>query len=626
VRHLIVGTAGHIDHGKSALVRALTGTDPDRLPEEKARGITIDLGFADLDLGSGRFASFVDVPGHERFVRHMVAGATGIDCVLLAIACDDGVRPQTREHLAICSLLGIRHGIVALTKIDLLEPELRQVAELEVREFLDGTFLSAAPVVPVSARTGEGLPDLRAQLLCAFDRVPERAAGGVARLPVDRSFVLHGFGTVVTGTLASGTFAEGDEVEVLPGGKRGRIRGLQVHRQRVASVRAGQRSAVNVQGLARDEIPRGATLCRPGTIPVTRRVWARVRLLPTAPERLRRGGPVRFHQGTAERAARLRFLEPDASDLAEITLRGETVVLPGDPFILRRPAPVDTVGGGTVEDVRPPARKARAAAAPRSAGRDADFHLLECLARARAGGAEASVLAAELGLAAGELDAHLDRLEAAGTVTRAGGRAVLAEALETLREAVTRDLEEFHRAQPLDAGRSREELRTRVGRDVPQEVWRAFLERMAALGHLRLERDRVALRGHEVKLSGPELAARNRLEALFRDAGLDPPDPDEAARSEGLALGRKLLKQLEAEGVLARIRDGRYFHAEALASLRAKLRRHARAQRTIDVATFKEIAGVTRKNAIPLLEQLDAERFTRRAGNLREILAPADPD
>jgi len=304
-RHLVLGTAGHIDHGKSALVKALTGTDPDRLVEEKRRGITIDLGFADMELGPEQVLSFVDVPGHERFVRHMVAGSAGIDAVLLVVAADQGVQPQTTEHLEICTLLGLRHGLIALTKCDLVDEELREVAALEVRELLEGSFLQDAPLIAVSARSGEGLESLRGALSDLLLGLSPRSPEGVARLPVDRSFVLRGFGTVVTGTLVSGILREGDEVEIMPGGKRGRIRGLQVHHRAVKEVPAGRRAAVNLQGLNCEEVPRGTTVSRPGALPLTSRIWARLQLLPDAPAALAKGGRVRFHQGTCERAARL---------------------------------------------------------------------------------------------------------------------------------------------------------------------------------------------------------------------------------------------------------------------------------------------------------------------------------
>jgi selenocysteine-specific elongation factor len=444
----------------------------------------------------------------------------------------------------------------------------------------------------------------------------------VARLPVDRSFVLRGFGSVVTGTLVSGTLSEGDEVEILPAGKRARIRGLQVHHQQVPRSRAGQRTAVNLQGVHRDDAPRGATLAHPGTIPVTRRAWARLRVLPAAASALRRGGTLRFHQGTCERAVRLRLLESHGDDVrdAELVFREDTVLLPGDAFILRRPAPLDTMGGGTIVDVRPPVR--RAGTIRRAPGEvSATGAILERVERAGAHGRIASELATELGMTADELSARLEALEAQGRIVRVAGAAVTTEAWESLREAALRELLAYHRDEPLRAGLAREDLRARVARGTAQEIWRAFLERLQERGEIRLAGELVASAEHHVRLVGKDLELARRLEGIFRDAGLDPPDPDEVVGTEEPKRALKLLAVLQAEGRLVKIRDGRFFHAEALKTLREKLRRHAREHATIDVPTFKELAGVTRKNAIPLLEQLDAERFTRRVGNVREILA-----
>lgn len=621
MRFLIAGTAGHIDHGKSALVRALTGIDPDRLKEEKERGITIDLGFADLDLGGSRVVSFVDVPGHERFVRHMVAGASGIDMVLLVIACDAGVQPQTREHLAICSLLGVHSGVVVLSKCDLVDRDLREVVELEARELVEGSFLAGAPVVPVSSRSGEGLDELRALLAERVDRAAPRVASGVARLPIDRAFVLRGFGTVVTGTLASGTLREGDEVEVLPGERRGRVRGLQVHGRHVAAVAAGQRAAVNLQGLDRADAPRGSTLGHPGALPVTRRIWSRVRLLGEAPDALRRGGVVRFHQGTCERWARLRILAPaESGELqVEVHLRGDTVLLPGDAFILRRPAPVDTVGGGVVMDIRPPARS-RASAAAMLAAMEHDSAMLDRIARAGIAGRPIAALASELGFDASELEARAPALEETGALLRVAGVFVHAPDWARLQESCLAELAAFHQSDPLRAGMSREDLRARIARELPQELWRAFLDRAQSAGAIRLDGDRVARAGHEVRLAPAELATAQRIEGVFRDAALDPPDVADVLAAQGGARAARIVDLLVAQGSLVRIRDGRLFHRDSLADLRVKLVARARVNALIDVAEFKQLAGVTRKNAIPLLEQLDSERITRRVGNSREIL------
>jgi selenocysteine-specific elongation factor len=622
LRHLVLGTAGHIDHGKSALVRALTGIDPDRLPEEKARGITIDLGFADLDLGDGRILSFVDVPGHERFVRHMVAGATGIDAVLLVVAADEGVKPQTREHLAICSLLEIGHGVVALTKSDLADGELLAVATLEVREFLSESFLAQAPVIPVSSRSGEGIGDLRSALQDLFSRVAPRPPTGVARLPVDRSFVLRGFGTVATGTLVSGSLREGDEVEILPGGRRGRVRGLQVHRHRVAEVFAGRRAAVNLQGLDCDEVPRGATISVPDALRTTRRAWARMQLLPEAPVALRKGGSARFHQGTCERSARVRILgeAPEGRLDVELLLDEETVLLPGDRFVLRRPAPVDTVGGGTVLDAKPPIGRGKRARPAGPVPILPEESLVARLERAGAKGRTGEDLSAEMGIAPADLERVLSRLRDERRVIPAGGRFFAALAWSEAENRALEILRAFHADEPLRPGMLLEDVRSRAARALPVEAWRQLVDSLAERGEVRRAGDRVALAAHRVVLSGGDLDLARRIETRFREARLDPPDAPEVIRAEGGDRAARILDLLQAEGRLVRIRDGRLFHGEAVEDLKRKLREYAKASRTIDVAAFKELAGVTRKNAIPLLEHLDAERVTRRVGNVREIL------
>ncbi len=622
MRHLVLGTAGHIDHGKSSLVRALTGIDPDRLQEEKRRGITIDLGFADLDLGGGRTLSFVDVPGHERFVRHMVAGATGVEAVLLVVAADQGAQRQTREHLDICRLLGLTRGIVALTKCDLAEPELRQVVALELGELLGGTFLERAPLLPVSATTGAGLDRLRAALEQLCDSLPPRATGGVPRLPVDRSFVMKGFGTVVTGTLASGRLVEGQEIAVLPGERRGRIRGLQVHGQSVSVAQAGQRAAVNLQGLDCADVPRGSTICPPGALRCSRRAWARLVLLPGAPETLRKGGDVRFHHGTTDGGCRLRVRSAtsDGTLLVELHLAGETVLAPGDRFILRRPSPVDTVGGGVIVDAHPPRSREFA---PADCGDDAmapQPALRRRLERAGPAGRAAADLAAELGLAADELEALLVRLSGAGELVRAGPRWFDGPTWERLSQETVEQVASFHRERPLRAGISREVLRGRLCRTMPQEAWRELLERLVTRRALRLDGDSVALAAHAVVLEGAELELARRIETSFREAGLEPPELEQVVATADRERAAAIVDQLVSRGDLVRIRDGRLFHGEALERLRGLLREFARTSATIDVAGFKQLTGVTRKNAIPLLEQMDAERVTRRVGNLREIL------
>jgi len=621
-RHLVLGTAGHIDHGKSALVLALTGTDPDRWQEEKRRGITIDLGFADLTLDDERVLSFVDVPGHERFVRHMVAGATGIDAVIMVVAADQGVQPQTREHLEICRLLGIERGVVALTKSDLVDADLLEVVALEVRELLEGTFLEDAPIVSVSSRTGEGLDDVREALAGLFDAVAPRSATGVPRLPIDRAFVMRGFGTVVTGTLVSGALATGDEVVVLPSQRRGRVRGLQVHHAAVERVHAGQRTAVNLQGLDCSDVPRGATLTGPGALWSTRRVWANVTLLDQAPQSLRRGGPVRFHQGTCERAARFRVLETgdDEKLRVELYLEEPAVLAPGDRFILRRPAPVDTVGGGTIVDARPPRPKEATETAFGEDALELDTALVLRLDRVGAAGRDLDGLAAELAVTQQQLEERLTDLRQQGTIVRAGARLFDGQTWQELQQATTGHLEQFHEREPLRTGISREELRTRVAKTMPQDAWRQLLEQIAAAGGARLDADKVALARHEVVLEGAERELAERIDRAFLEGGLEPPELADAVGKPPDASAKKIVDLLVARGSLVRIQDGKLFHAGALQALVAKLAAYAAESRTIDVAGFKTLAGITRKNAIPLLEHFDAQRITRRVGNNREIL------
>ena len=622
MRHVVLGTAGHIDHGKSALVQALTGIDPDRLKEEKRRGITIELGFADLELSPGKVISFVDVPGHEKFVRHMVAGATGIEAVLLVVAADQGVQPQTREHLEICSLLGLDRGIVAISKCDVVDSDLCEVAALEVQELLETTFLADAPILRVSSKSGEGLEALRAALagLCEIARRTPEA--GPPRLPVDRSFVLRGFGSVVTGTLVSGTLRQGDDVLILPGGKRGRIRGLQVHHHKVDAAVAGRRTAVNLQGLDCEEVPRGATLVTPDTLGTTRRIWARVDLLPRAPRSLERGGLVRFHQGTCERGARLRVLSrgDDGALNAEIFLDDETVLIPGDRFILRRPAPVDTVGGGTVVDVDPPPARQACAGAFEPSSLTPGVALRLRLRRAGAAGSDPVQVAAALGLTRGQLESEIAGMVEGQRPRVAGPRWFEPGVWRETAAIALAHLATFHGREPLRMGMPREELRVAVCRSMHQESWRRLLDELSDGAKVRLQGEWVALAGHDVVLAGPERELADRLEESYRDAGLDPPDLEALTAGSERGRAAKIVDLLVARGALVRLHDGKLFHAEALAELRAKLREFAKRSSTIGVAEFKVLAGITRKNAIPLLEHLDAERTTRRVGNKREIL------
>ena len=620
-RHRVIGTAGHIDHGKSALVLALTGTDPDRLKEEKRRGITIELGFADVELAPGDVVSFVDVPGHERFVRHMVAGASGIEAVLLVVALDQGIQPQTREHLEICSLLGLRRGLVALTKKDLVDDDLAEVVALEVGELLQGTFLERAPMIAVSSKTGEGIDALR-QALSELERPADPAGAAlIPRLPVDRSFVLRGFGTVVTGTLTGPGFREGEEIEIQPQGKRARIRGLQVHHRKVAAASGGRRTACNLQGVECEDVPRGSVVCRIDTLQPTNRFWASVRLLPHAPKRLASGGPVRLHHGTADYAARLsvRGRNDDGTLRAVVFTSTPAPLVGGDRIVLRRPAPVDTVGGGVVVDAHPPHPREAEPDDFSAAALQIDRAVQVRLRRAGASGLQSSELARVLGCPADALEATLKALREGQEVFHAAGRWFGAATWNAIASAATETLKSFHQEEPLRLGIDREGLRARIDKAFPQEAWRGLLDVLASNGAIDLRGDQVCLAGHEVVLDEDRDAQLRGIEDAFRAGGLTPPEPGEVASAPS---GSDMIGLLVARGTLVKLHDGKVFHADALEALRKKLWEFAKHSAQIDVGAFKELAGLTRKHAIPLLGHFDAEKTTRRIGNKREILTP----
>ena len=625
--HVVIGTAGHIDHGKSTLVLALTGTDPDRLQEEKARGITIDLGFAHTAEGEV-VLSFVDVPGHERFVRNMLAGAGGVDAVMLHVAADESVMPQTREHFDICRLLQVPRGLVAVTKTDLVDAETIDVVRLEVQDLVAGSFLEGAPIIPVSARTGSGVAELRQALArLAGDR--QRPATGPPRLPIDRVFSMRGFGTVVTGTLIAGRVRQDDELVLLPSGRDVKVRGVQVHGQAQAEAEAGQRVAVNLSGVDVGEIDRGEILTRPGTVTLTQRLDATIEVLRSA-RPLRHGARVRFHQGTRELPARVSLvdgaaLEPGASAFARIHLAAPATLVRGDRFILRTSSPVGTIAGGAVLDPWPPRRGIR------SAGANARFAGL-----ARGSAADAVIAWVEEDTRGVPIDALVSRggvpwplrddvLEAigrTGRTVRIGDALYDAARLAAARERLVTIVREHHGAHPLEEGIPREDLRARVLRDAPPAVFEHVLDTLVSSGVV-VARDRVALRGHSLALTDEEARVRDTVAQIIGDAALAPPDRSELPARVGARpeVVERMAALLVRQKVLARVGD-LLFHDAALRRLKAEIRalKDDRGASTIDVATFKDRYRVSRKYAIPLLEFLDRERVTRRVGEVRQIL------
>ncbi len=640
MRSIIVGTAGHIDHGKTALVRALTGVDADRLPEEKRRGITIDLGFAELEM-EDVCLGFIDVPGHERFVKNMLAGAHGIDLVALVIAADEGVMPQTREHFDICRLLGVRSGLVCLTKTDMVDEELLALVRAEAEELIDGSFLEDAPVLAISARTGIGLEELKAALKLVAWQVPARSAGMIARLPVDRAFTMRGFGAVVTGTLVAGEINEGDEMELLPAGTRVRVRGLQVHGSEVSRANAGQRVAVNLGGIEAAQVERGMVLAPVGRLRSTQIIDVQLDVLERAPRPLRSRMRVRVHLGAAEVLARLRVLEeageiaPGKSGLAQLRLESPVVALPHERFIIRSYSPSLTIAGGRILDALAAKHRGREIAQTRErlaklvdADRGDEFALF--VETAGEQGLRRADVAARTGWTDEVLEDAAKKAVESSAVVDAEGVAISKKSFERISQTTLSEVSQHHRREPLARGLLRETLRERIFSHTVPEVFRSVMTHLEKTGALVSEKEVVRAASHKLSLSSDDTALRDRLEKIYKDSALEPPTLDEALELAGAGSARavreherKVFQLLLDARLLARISPDLFFHREALDSLVAKLREHAaqhEPERLIDVPTFKTIAGVTRKYAIPLLEYFDRERITRRAGDKRMIL------
>ena len=632
LKNIIVGTAGHIDHGKSSLVKALTGTDPDRLVEEKRRGITIDLGFAFLELGEIRIG-FVDVPGHERFVRNMLAGVGGIDLVMLVIAADESIKPQTREHFDICRLLGTSRGIVVITKSDLVDADVLGLVRLEVEDFVRGSFLQDAPIIPVSARTNAGLETLKENLARLAQSVPAKDAKRLHRLPVDRSFAMKGFGSVVTGTLISGAIQVEDELELYPTGKRLRVRGLHSGGKKIERAIAGQRTAVNLAGIDHGEITRGMVLGPAGAFEPTKRVDVRITLLASA-KPLKHRARVHFHQGAAELIAEVILIgekttiPTGGSGLAQLRFKASILLLPGDRFIVRQFSPVETIGGGVVLDIRPGRRKGK------------DQSVVPFLETLENGNAEA-IMGALLersaqGLTTDEIAKRTGwapsqvQEAAAKLVTAKHARQVAnqpptfanEQSVHECAATLVRIVEDFHRANPLLSGTTKQDLLGKT-QDSGVAVFETALDDLVKARKVTVTGDVVQSAGRELTLTSDEAKAKTLIEREFENAGLAVPGfatileklPVDSKRAE------KLLQILLREKVLVKVASDLIFHGSALSRLKEMLASYKKQRGDqLPINTFKELTGVSRKYAIPLLEHLDRERVTRRVGDLRVIM------
>jgi selenocysteine-specific elongation factor len=630
MKSIIIGTAGHIDHGKTALVKALTGIDADRLQEEKRRGITIDLGFAHLELPGPnnerlRFG-FVDVPGHERFVRNMLAGIGGIDLVLLVIAADEGIKPQTREHFDICRMLDLQHGITVLTKADLVDADTLEVVRLEVADFLRGSFLEHAPILPVSSRKGTGLDELRRELVRLGGAIPSRSSDALTRLPIDRVFTIKGFGTVVTGTLVAGSISKEDELELYPRRKKVRVRGVQVHGTSAGKAVAGERTALNLAGLDKQELERGMVLASPDVFDTASRLEARISLLPSA-KPLKNGARVHFHAFTSETIATVvlydgKQLSPGGGAFAQLRLAAPTLLVPRDRFIMRQFSPVVTIGGGVVLENAPPKRFLNAQTR-------CDFLELlidgsrQSVLGARVTergvhGLKISEAVARTGWAADDVASLAREIE---KIQNVNGILIQNFALDMVRKSLLETVASFQKENPLGGGVTKENLRERLA-GVEPEVFEAVLQEKLKAGEIELTGELVRLPGQGASLSSEETESRKLIERAFASAGLKVPALKDVLA--GLKIDKtraqKIVTLLLRDKILIKISEDLVFHHAALEELREKLAAERTKSPKLDVAAFKELTGVSRKYAIPLLEYLDRERVTKRVGDERMIL------
>ncbi len=631
MKHIVLGTAGHVDHGKTALIKALTGVDTDRLKEEKERGITIELGFASLTLPDGQTFGVVDVPGHERFIKHMVSGAAGIDLVIMVIAADEGVMPQTKEHLQICSLLGLKKGLVALTKADLVDADWQDLVIDDIRTFLKGTFLEASPIVPVSALTGAGLTDLLNALSKAASEIAEKSDAGLFRLPIDRVFSIKGFGTVVTGTLVSGNIRTGEDVTVLPHRITSRIRGIEVHNQSVSLAESGQRTAINLQGIEKATIARGDVLTRPGTLEATRRLDVYFDYLPVNEKKLKNRAIVRFHTGASEVMARISFLDrddiaPGDKAFAQLFLALPAVVMAGDRFVIRSYSPVTTIGGGAVID--PLSRKHKRYSDRIIQELDRLHHgdeleqMATVIDRSSFTGINLQGLVIRTGLPQGQVKKRLETLfsqKQAVLLDREEIRAISCKIYQDLQEKLFSDIGAFHEKFPLQEGMSREELRTKVGSFVGPKLFNAVMRDLEKSGRIIIDRENLRLPDHRVNLQGEMEDLRQAIAGLYRKAGLTPPSFKEVMEkfAEQKSRVSSVLNVMLKDGSLIKINEDLNFDQEVLAKLREDYKNMLLREGKSSPASFKELTGLSRKYIIPLLEYYDMTKLTVRSGEHR---------
>ena len=631
MQHFVLGTAGHVDHGKTSLIKALTGTDTDRLKEEKERGITIELGFASLALPCGHTLGIVDVPGHEKFIKHMVAGAAGIDLVLMVIAADEGIMPQTKEHLQICSLLGITTGLVALTKIDLVEKEWLELVRSEITNYLQDTFLAEAPIVPVSAVKETGIPELLAETDKIVSRLQEKNDDGIFRLPVDRIFTMKGFGTVVTGTLISDKIKVGEDVQILPENISTRIRGIQVHNQPTEEAFSGQRTALNLQGIDKATLARGNVLVRPQTLRPTKRLDVFFEYLASNTRKLKNRSLVRLHTGTTEIMTRIVLLNadelsPGEKSFAQLILADEDVVVAGDHFVLRSYSPVTTIGGGRILDPLPGKHKRK------NKKILDDLQILQSgalpekisvlLERAGFNGINVRSLAFRLGIHVKKIREALEKLFSDRQAILLSGddtTALSSHLYAQLEDLLLKSLADYHQNNPLKEGISKEELKAALAGTVSAKLFNMVLASLGKRNLIASDKDNVRLASYLVQLAGEEDTLRRSIASTYTQAGLTPPSLADVLNGfkDQKAKAQNIVKLMIKDGELIKINEDLCFTGEALTRLREEYKAQLVRDGQATPATFKDLTGLSRKYIIPLMEYFDTSKLTVRVGDHR---------
>lgn len=636
MKHIIIGTAGHIDHGKTALVKALTGTDTDRLKEEQQRGITIDIGFAFLALPNDIEAGIIDVPGHEKFVKNMLAGIGGIDIAILVIAADEGIMPQTEEHLSICDLLQIPRGVVALTKTDLVEAEWLEMVTEEVREGLRGTFLQDAPIVPVSSKTGDGLETLRNALSDAAAQVQERGVDGILRLPIDRVFTIKGFGTVVTGTLISGVAEQEQPVEILPERIVTRVRNIQVHDAPVERAFAGQRTAINLHGVEKHAIERGNVLSVPDLLTPTYMLDAYLKLTPKAAHPLKYRSRIRLHHGTSEILARVILFDREEllpGESAYVQFRCETplIALARDRYIIRSYSPVITIGGGEILYLHPDKHKRSSAPVKRMETLHTG-NFFDALALyvedAEFAPISAKRIAGLIAMPPARIKEEMERLRQQGVIIAVPGQpddVIHASHYQRARQELQRHVEEFHAQFPLKSGITREELRKKLPAALPQSLFQRMLDELNAEGALEVEQNLIRQQAHRIHLTPRQQQIKEKLERRYLEARFQPPNKKDALQDIGAPdkEGEAMFSVLLTEKTLIRIEDDLYYHQKVFADMTAQIIEYLKQHQEISIGDVKNLFDISRKYSVPVMAYLDAGQITLRKGDLRVLRGDA---